>query len=164
MDLDTLQTTYIVLIVSTLCAWTLNSEWVQSPSSVWTMSLIHLVSLERSGTVGGRQPLVYATSIQSCYKLESHVVYRSRPICCLIVINNYLYITLWFTVLWKSLSQIWTSQSESTHAVLLSVCPVFIYFCTAKLAISTTKPGLIVNFFTWRPVRLITGSHFGLYK
>ena len=36
------------------------------------MSLIHLVSLEQSGTVGGRQLLLCATIIQSCYQLESN--------------------------------------------------------------------------------------------
>ena len=36
------------------------------------MSLIHLVSLERSGTVGGRQLLLCAIIIQSCYQLESN--------------------------------------------------------------------------------------------
>ena len=36
------------------------------------MFLIHLVSLERSDTVGGRQPLLWATIIQSCNQLESN--------------------------------------------------------------------------------------------
>ena len=35
------------------------------------MSLIHLVSLERSATVGGRQPLLCVTIIQGCYQLMS---------------------------------------------------------------------------------------------
>ena len=36
------------------------------------MSQIHLVPLERAGTVGGQQLLLCVTIIQSCYKLESN--------------------------------------------------------------------------------------------
>ena len=54
-------------------------------------------------------------------------------------------------------------QNHSLHTQCYCVCPVFIDFCTVKIAISTTKPSLMVNFRHlmtsqidhWRPYWII---------
>ena len=57
------------------------------------MSRIHLVSFERSGTVGGRQPLLCATIIQSCYQLESQLSsYLNTSLCQLMSLNYLQYV------------------------------------------------------------------------
>ena len=55
-------------------------------------SFINVESVCHEGPAGYR-------SLKGLYPFHDYVVYRSRPICYLIVINNYLYITVWCTVL-----------------------------------------------------------------
>ena len=51
----------------------------------------------------------------------SFIVYRSRPIYCLIVINNYLYITGWFTVTLTNLNITITVYTCSVTEYMSSV-------------------------------------------